>query len=54
MKVYLDNNSTTPLHNDVMALMAESLNFYENPSSTHSSGSKVRKMIENARKHAQL
>jgi len=51
MKVYLDNNSTTPLHKDVMALMAESLTFYENPSSSHSAGIRVRKMIENAREH---
>jgi cysteine desulfurase len=35
-----------------MALMAESLTFYENPSSAHSSGIRVRKMIEIARKHA--
>jgi cysteine desulfurase len=49
MKVYLDNNSTTPLHKDVMALMAKSLTFYENPSSAHSSGIGVRRMIENAR-----
>jgi cysteine desulfurase len=49
MKVYLDNNSTTPLHAEVMAIMAESLNFYENPSSAHSAGIGVRKIIENAR-----
>jgi cysteine desulfurase len=52
MQIYLDNNSTTPLHNEVRALMAESLTYYENPSSAHSSGTRIRKMIEDARAHS--
>ncbi|MGD1046925.1 MAG: cysteine desulfurase family protein [Bacteroidota bacterium] len=51
MHIYLDNNSTTPLHKDVLAFMTESLTLYENPSSAHSSGMRIRKMIEHAREH---
>ena len=51
MQIYLDNNSTTPLHQEVMALMAESLSLYENPSSAYSSGIRIKKMLENAREH---
>ena len=48
--IYLDNNSTTPLHPKVKEKIIESLDWYANPSSAHEAGRKVRNEIEKARK----
>ncbi len=51
MNIYLDNAATTPVHPDVVAVMAKTISEdYGNPSSTHSHGVKVRALIEDARK----
>lgn len=49
MKVYLDNNSTTPLHPEVKAIMIEAFDLFENPSSIYSAGPEVRKRVSRAR-----
>lgn len=49
MKVYLDNNATTPLHPEVIEELKESMHLYGNPSSHHSFGREARKKIEKAR-----
>lgn len=49
MKVYLDNNSTTPLHPEVKAIMIEAFDLFENPSSIYSAGLEVRKRVSRAR-----
>jgi cysteine desulfurase len=48
-RVYLDNNSTTPLHSEVKAAMVEALDMYGNPSSLYSAGIEARKKVEHAR-----
>ena len=49
--VYLDNAATTPIADEVLDVMHESLkNSYGNPSSTHQAGRKSKALIENARK----
>ncbi len=51
MRVYLDNAATTPLSEEVIAVMLESMRqLYGNPSSIHADGRKVRAAIEQARK----
>ena len=51
MKVYFDNASTTPLHQDVIDTMTSLLeNNFGNPSSIHSHGRTSRAIIEGARK----
>lgn len=51
MNVYFDNAATTPLHNEVIALMHQTaINMFGNPSSSHSFGRKSRAAIEQARK----
>ncbi len=48
--IYLDNNSTTPLHPKVKEIIKDSLDFYSNPSSVYTSGRVVREMINSARR----
>ena len=49
--VYLDNAATTPIADEVLDVMHESLkNSYGNPSSTHQAGRKSKALIEKARK----
>ena len=51
MKVYFDNAATTPLDPEVFeAIKPFMLDFFGNPSSTHSHGRQVRSAIEQARK----
>jgi cysteine desulfurase len=51
MQVYFDNASTTPLREEVIAVMHESLrDTFGNPSSTHGFGRTARTQIETARK----
>ena len=51
MKVYFDNAATTPLRNEVIELMTQSmLTTFGNPSSTHAFGRSAKSLIENARK----
>lgn len=47
--VYLDNNSTTPVHPDVKATIVNALDIYGNPSSMHELGRKARAMVEDSR-----
>ena len=47
--VYLDNNATTPIHEDVIASMNEALALYGNASSMHGSGRDASFRIEEAR-----
>lgn len=50
MKIYLDNNSTTPLDPRVLEAMLEEMNYGPlNPSSIHSNGQKAKRMLHNAR-----
>ena len=50
-RIYLDNAATTPVCNEVVQLMADTLReVYGNPSSIHSEGRKARTVIEQARK----
>lgn len=49
MRVYMDNNATTPLHPEVGDEMAASLELYGNPSSMHSFGRETRARVEEAR-----
>ncbi|MDQ7826846.1 MAG: IscS subfamily cysteine desulfurase [Candidatus Eremiobacteraeota bacterium] len=48
-KVYLDNNATTPLDEEVKQVIKDSLDLYGNPSSHHEFGREARKRIEEAR-----
>jgi len=50
MRVYLDNNATTPLHPAVLDVLREALaDVYGNASSIHKEGQTARRRIENAR-----
>ncbi len=50
MQVYLDNAATTPLHPKVLEAMIPYLkDWYGNPSSVHSYGTKIRVAVEEAR-----
>ena len=49
MRVYMDNNATTPLHPEVKKTMVEALDIYGNPSSLHGFGRFSRGVIEDAR-----
>jgi cysteine desulfurase len=49
MRVYMDNNATTPLHPGVAAEMTASLDLFGNPSSMHSFGRETRVRVEEAR-----
>jgi len=51
-RIYLDNNATTPIHPDVLAVLHESLrDVYGNASSIHKEGQRARQVIEEAREH---
>jgi cysteine desulfurase len=50
--IFLDNNSTTPLHPKVKEKIIETLDNYGNPSSTHQFGRVVRHLIEDSRNKA--
>ena len=51
MKVYFDNAATTPIRNEVIDLMIDSMtSTFGNPSSSHGFGRKAKSSIENARK----
>src|SRR5947209_4803248 len=50
MRVYLDNNATTPLHPAVLGALQEALaDVYGNASSIHKEGQAARRRIEDAR-----
>jgi cysteine desulfurase len=48
-KIYLDWNSTSPLHPTVQASIKSALHHYGNPSSLHQTGQASRELIETAR-----
>lgn len=51
MKVYFDNAATTPIRNEIIELMTQSMSTtFGNPSSTHGFGRIAKSMIETARK----
>ena len=51
MKVYFDNAATTPMRNEVIELMTQSMSTtFGNPSSTHGFGRSAKSLIETARK----
>ncbi len=49
MKVYFDNNATTPLHPEVKKEMIAAMEMFGNPSSMHSWGREARANVEDAR-----
>jgi len=50
-KIYLDNAATTPLSNEVIDAMIETMKInFGNPSSTHSFGQEAKILIENVRR----
>jgi cysteine desulfurase len=50
MRIYLDNNATTQIHPDVLAVLDETLrNVFGNASSIHKEGQIARQVIEDAR-----
>ena len=50
MRIYLDHNATTPLRDEVIEAMTDSMrNQFGNPSSTHAEGVAARAAIERAR-----
>ncbi len=49
MKVYFDNNATTPLHPEVKKEMIAAMEMFGNPSSMHSYGREARANVEDAR-----
>lgn len=54
-KIYLDNAATTPVYEEVIAAIAESMRaVFGNPSSTHQYGRTAKAAIENARKKIAL
>jgi len=51
MKIYFDNAATTPMHPEVVKVMADMmLHNYGNPSSIHAQGREVKTMVEDARR----
>jgi cysteine desulfurase len=51
MKVYFDNAATTPIHPEVIKVMADMmLHNYGNPSSIHAQGREVKTLVEDARR----
>jgi len=51
MKVYFDNAATTPIHPEVVKVMADMmLHNYGNPSSIHAQGREVKTLVEDARR----
>ena len=50
-RVFLDNASTTPMHQEIIDMMSDMMkSTFANPSSVHSSGREAKVIIENARK----
>lgn len=50
MRIYLDNNATTAIHPDVLAVLASSLrDVFGNASSIHKEGQAARRLMEDAR-----
>src|SRR5512142_1007694 len=50
MRIYLDNNATTPIHPDVLSVLDDTLrNVFGNASSIHKEGQTARQVIEDAR-----
>ncbi len=50
-RVFLDNASTTPMHQEIIDMMSDMMRSnFANPSSVHSSGREAKVIIENARK----
>ena len=49
MSVYLDYAATSPLRDEVLSVFTEHLKVIGNPSSVHSSGQAVRRLLEEAR-----
>lgn len=50
MRIYLDNNATTPIHPAVLATLGEELaRSFANPSSVHQDGQRARRTLEEAR-----
>jgi cysteine desulfurase len=49
MKVYFDNNATTPLHPEVKKEMTAAMEMYGNPSSMHAYGREAKANVEDAR-----
>ncbi|MBV1923504.1 MAG: cysteine desulfurase [Flavobacteriaceae bacterium] len=49
-QVYFDNAATTPLREEVIRTMTETLSVYGNPSSTHSFGRTSKSLLESCRK----
>jgi cysteine desulfurase len=51
MKIYFDNAATTPMHPEVVKVMADMMmHNYGNPSSIHAQGRKVKTLVEDARR----
>jgi cysteine desulfurase len=51
MKVYFDNAATTPMHPEVVKVMADMMmHNYGNPSSIHAQGREIKTMVEDARR----
>lgn len=51
MKIYFDNAATTPMHPEVVKVMADMMmHNYGNPSSIHAQGREVKTMVEDARR----
>ena len=52
MRIYLDNNATTPVHPDVLRMLDDALrDVFGNASSIHKEGQTARRMIEDAREN---
>jgi cysteine desulfurase len=51
-KIYMDYNATTPLREEVRAVMVEALSMFGNASSMHGSGREARARVEEARQQA--
>ncbi|MBT3272441.1 MAG: cysteine desulfurase [Spirochaetales bacterium] len=49
IRIYMDNNATTPLHPEVKEEMTKSFDLFGNPSSLHSYGREARRKVEEAR-----
>jgi len=50
MRIYLDNNATTPIHPDVLRVACDALrDVYGNASSIHKEGQSARRLIESSR-----
>lgn len=50
MSIYLDNAATTPIHQEVIKVITDTMQIYGNPSSIHSKGLEAKELLNNARK----